>query len=330
MIFSWRSAATRAPARGLTSCWALGLALGFGLAGAVPGSSAWALQTAELKELEELLHDLGFDPGPVDGTVDAATIDAIRRYQEFAALPGDPEPSARLLDELRGVAAAFAALNAGKEKAAASELPDLGSGTAPEDSAPPEAEPGAVVEKVVVPPPPAPPKLSAPEELAPQIAGNPTAESQAAEKETAAEDNNETPAPPQVAALPPAEEAAPPAMPAPPVEAVEPVDEAQARIDAELAPYRQQLADGSLSREALARQFNDEGRKLLQQAHYEEAIVKFSVAIQLDPNFAGAYSNRGTAYQLQDEGELAKADFDRSKQLGFGGARLGDSANPLK
>lgn len=254
-----------------------------------------ALEAEELKEMEGLLRDLGFDPGPVDGVVDADTTEAIRQYKDFALAPGAPEPSAALLSELRGVAAAFATLNADKAKAepAPAPLPDLGGG-APEAPAP---EP--VAEKVVVPPPPAPPKLK-PVEAAPEPAE-------------------------QIAALPPAEaEPQPDAEPEP-----DPAAEAQARIDAELAPYRQQLDNGGLTPAALAKQFNDEGRKLLQTAQYDDAILKFTVAIFLDPDFAGAYSNRGTAYQRSDQGALAQADFDKAKELGFGGFRLRDGRNPL-
>jgi len=292
----------------------------------IPTSAARALDEAALLELEGLLRDLGFDPGPVDGIVSDETIAAIRRYQEFAVLTGEPEPSAQLLDELRGVAAAFAALNASKPETRAAEapvapppvVPDPGAGPeapvepAPQADAQPEAEPAPelVAEKVIVPPPPPPPKLK-PLEV--------TAETE-----------------PQVAALPPADSAPTDAAPADATPALDsasepnPADAAQAALDAELAPYRGQLKDGSLTREALSRQFNDEGRKLLQQAQYDDAVLKFSVAIHLDPNFAGAYSNRGTAYQRLEETELAKADFDRSKQLGFGGVRLENNQMPLK
>ncbi|MEQ9609045.1 MAG: hypothetical protein RLN99_15405 [Kiloniellaceae bacterium] len=259
---------------------------------------ARALDQAALAEMETLLRDLGFAPGPVDGVVDADTIEAIRRYKDFALAPGAPEPSAALLDELRGVAAAFAALSAAKAKAAPPDtmpprlpdpLPDLGA--APEETPAPEP----VAEKIIVPPPPAPPKLK------PLDAALEPAEPQE-----------------QVAALPPPDADAAPAA------------EAQARIDAELAPYRQELDSGSLTAAALAKRFNGEGRTLLQAAQYDDAIVKFSVAILLDPGFAGAYSNRGTAYQRSEQSERAQADFDKAKALGFGGVRKPDARNPLQ
>ncbi|GAB4373187.1 MAG: hypothetical protein Kow00114_35070 [Kiloniellaceae bacterium] len=252
---------------------------------------ALALDAEELKEMEGLLRELGFDPGPVDGVVDADTTEAIRQYKEFALAPGAPEPSAALLGELRGVAAAFAALNADKAKAAEPEpvpapLPDLGAGPEPE----PAPEP--VAEKVIVPPPPAPPKLK-PVEAVPE----------------------------QLAELPPAT-AAPEAEP-------EPVDETQAMLDEELAPFQNDLDSGAVTRAELAKTFNAEGRRLLQAAQYDQAIRKFSVSIFLDPDFAGAYSNRGTAWQRKEQPDLAKADFDKARELGFGGFRVKDGSNPL-
>jgi len=270
------------------------------------------MEPAALEELETLLRDLGFDPGRVDGVVDEDTLAAIRRYQDFALLPGEPEPSEKLLDELRGVAAAFAALNAGEQTpppAPAPQVPDFGAGVEEQ----PAPEP--VAEKVIVPPPPAPPKLKPLDAAAVQEA---PAQEDGQQEAPGAQD--------QVAALPPAAGAV--SETAPESEA-EPVDAAQARIEAELAPYRDDLQDGRLTRPALARRFNDEGRQALQQADYARAILKFSVAIHLDPNFAGAYSNRGTAYQRSDESDLAMQDFDKAKQLGFGGFRVKDGKSPF-
>src|SRR3546814_20671768 len=71
-------------------------------------------------------------------------------------LSGPPEPDRRLLDELRGVAAAFAALSAGKEK-----VPPI---------------PAALPEKEIVPPPPPPPKLTAPPQAPPVPKAQPVSE----------------------------------------------------------------------------------------------------------------------------------------------------------
>lgn len=278
------------------------------------------MEQPALAELETLLHDLGFDPGKVDGLVDDETIAAIRRYQDFALLTGDPTPSKALLNELRGVAAAFAALGGSpatqEAEAVALSQPET---TAPE-TAVPEAAPEA---KVLVPPPPVPPKLKP--------------------LEAAVEEEYKLTEPPRSPADdPPGDEALPPdgtidqallSDPAvlgdnPPAE--EAVSEEQNRIEAELAPYREALDRGNISREELARQFNVEGRKLLEAADYELAVVKFSVAIFLDPDFAGAYSNRGTAYQRQEEAGLALKDFDKARELGFGGIRLPNQKTPLR
>ena len=299
-------------------------------------AAAPALDQPALAELEGLLRDLGFDPGPVDGVVDDDTTAAIRRYKDFAVLPGEPEPDRRLLEELRGVAAAFAALTAGKAEAAtAAAAPPQEEGAPPQEEGAPPPVPGTAPEALPAPAPepeapqaptlekvivPAPPKLLAPESTTPET----TADGTAADE------------PAQTAALPPPAAVPEPTLPGEP-DAAGPIEEAgdpaadlQARIDAELLRFLHRLQDGSLTREDLARQFNAEGRQLLQQAQYDEAILKFSVAIHLDPKLAGAYSNRGTAYQRQEQAALAKADFDKAKELGFGGFRVKDASNPLQ
>jgi tetratricopeptide (TPR) repeat protein len=321
------------------SSWRPPLFAAAALALVLPGGAALALDQPSLEEMEALLRDLGFDPGPVDGVVDEVTIEAIRQYHDFALRPGAPEPNQSLLDELRGVAAAFAALNADKRQqvsadAAPEPLPDLGAGDpatevpqaeatpvpegAPEPAPEPAQEPevAALPEKVVVPPPPAPPKL--------------IVEEPAAEPEAPAEPEAQVAELPPPAATPPVTEPAPPS--AAEVAEIAPLDPAaleQLRIDEELAPYRGRLNDGSLTRAELSRQFNTEGRKLLQQAQYDDAILKFTVAIHLDPTFAGAYSNRGTAYQHNEAADLAQQDFDKAKTLGFGGFRVKDGREPL-
>lgn len=60
--------------------------------------------SAQVQEIEKLLGELGFTPGPVDGVMDAATAEAIRSYQQAAGLPEDGNASPELLEELRAVA----------------------------------------------------------------------------------------------------------------------------------------------------------------------------------------------------------------------------------
>ncbi len=315
----------------------------------LPGT-AGALETAEIEELETLLRDLGFDPGAVDGVVDADTIAAIRRYQAFAVLPGEPEPSLKLLNELRGVAAAFAALSAAEEETPAEAPAPAPESRLPAPDAPAEPDSGApetVAEKVIVPPPPPPPKLKPPEAAAPEPAPAAPAPPEAGEKAPEAPPDQLVELPPAAAPLPQAHmpvpappEAAPGAPPAPtpdntakaevgPPEPPDPAEQARARIAAELEPFRRELDSGSLSHEELAKRFNEEGRQALERARYDEAVLKFSVAIHLNPKFAGAYSNRGTAYQRQEQTALAAEDFAKAKQLGFGGFRIRDGRKPF-
>ncbi len=62
-----------------------------------------ALDRHALEAMERLLAGLGFEPGPIDGTVTSETVAAIRLYQDFASLEVDGLPSALLLEELRAV-----------------------------------------------------------------------------------------------------------------------------------------------------------------------------------------------------------------------------------
>jgi hypothetical protein len=70
----------------------------------VGGSSA-ALTTAELTEIEGLLDQLGFPPGPLDGAIDEQSRNAIRDFQVTGGLEVDGAPSLALLDELRAAKA---------------------------------------------------------------------------------------------------------------------------------------------------------------------------------------------------------------------------------
>jgi hypothetical protein len=69
------------------------------------GRSASALTAAELTEIEQLLDELGFPPGPTDGAIDGESRNAIRDFQVTAGLNVDGAPSPALLDELRAAKA---------------------------------------------------------------------------------------------------------------------------------------------------------------------------------------------------------------------------------
>ena len=68
---------------------------------AAPASTS---DDAMIIETKQLLQKLDFNPGPIDGTLDPATVAAIQAYQEAAGENVDGQPSQALLDELRSVA----------------------------------------------------------------------------------------------------------------------------------------------------------------------------------------------------------------------------------
>ncbi len=109
-----------------------GIAGGFaGVAAGVAEVRAAELAAADLREMEQLLAQLNFDPGVVDGKVDDRTRTAIRLYQEFAVLPVDGEPSANLLRELRQVSQAYTEMHEAAPVAAQTG-PDAGPETGPD------------------------------------------------------------------------------------------------------------------------------------------------------------------------------------------------------
>jgi Putative peptidoglycan binding domain len=71
----------------------------------IPGSQEPAAQSdnAVILETKQLLLKLDFQPGPMNGTLDPATVAAIEAYQEAAGLPVDGQASQALLDDLRSV-----------------------------------------------------------------------------------------------------------------------------------------------------------------------------------------------------------------------------------
>ncbi len=132
----------------------------------------------EAEEIEQLLATLKFDPGPVDGVVDARTRTAIGLYQEFAALPVDGQPSAALLRELRQVVQALLAMKsaeaeteplppAAPEAAAPAIVPDPPNSHVSQAVVPvANAEPEAVVEPKPEPEVPVVLELPAPKQAA--------------------------------------------------------------------------------------------------------------------------------------------------------------------
>ena len=61
-----------------------------------------ALSRADVREIQRLLTQKGFDSGGQDGIAGSKTRQAIKAYQARKGLPPDGHPDARLLDHLRG------------------------------------------------------------------------------------------------------------------------------------------------------------------------------------------------------------------------------------
>jgi tetratricopeptide (TPR) repeat protein len=57
------------------------------------------------------------------------------------------------------------------------------------------------------------------------------------------------------------------------------------------------------------------GWAFYEQREYTKAINDYNEAIRLNPNFALAYTDRGTAYQKLGKLDKAKADFAKAAQL---------------
>jgi len=128
----------------------------FGLAGGFSAEAA-ELPEADLREMEQLLAQLNFDPGVIDGEVDDRTRTAIRLYQEFAVLPVNGEPSANLLRELRQVSQVYVEMREAAPPPAPEAAPEVAADAepdsaaeaevaatdAPQDAVPPEAAPKA-------------------------------------------------------------------------------------------------------------------------------------------------------------------------------------------
>lgn len=76
-----------------------------------------------------------------------------------------------------------------------------------------------------------------------------------------------------------------------------------------------------LSVVTMAQDFRDYGGKNYESEEnfltYERAIQDFNQALQLSPNFAMAYNNRGVAYMLADNIKKANADFSKATELGY-------------
>ena len=59
------------------------------------------------------------------------------------------------------------------------------------------------------------------------------------------------------------------------------------------------------------------GNDFLDREDWDTAIVCYTEAICLDPNYAVAYNNRGLAYEEIGEKAKAAADYAKAKQIHF-------------
>ena len=69
----------------------------------------------------------------------------------------------------------------------------------------------------------------------------------------------------------------------------------------------------------LATAHNNKGRCLFDRARYDEAVAEFDLAIELEPQFAAAYYNRGRVHKAKGNVLQAEEDMATARELGFEG-----------
>jgi len=67
-----------------------------------------------------------------------------------------------------------------------------------------------------------------------------------------------------------------------------------------------------------AAEYNQQGRKLISEEHYAEAIEPLSEALRLDPTLSTTFNARGYAYFRLKKYKQAIADFDQAIKLNAG------------
>jgi Tetratricopeptide repeat len=92
----------------------------------------------------------------------------------------------------------------------------------------------------------------------------------------------------------------------------------------EIAPPSDSEQSGgfSIGKHLAASNYNDTGAALYDRQAYDLAIIAFSKAINVEPNWADWYCNRGMAYRAKTEYDKAISDFNEAIRLNpnFGGA----------
>jgi len=75
---------------------------------------------------------------------------------------------------------------------------------------------------------------------------------------------------------------------------------------------------------------NINGIEYAKKNNYDDAIVKFTIAIERNPKFARAYYNRGIAYLQKGNIIMANADFARARELGHKPRKLKGNKQNVK
>lgn len=75
------------------------------------------------------------------------------------------------------------------------------------------------------------------------------------------------------------------------------------------------LVSGSIYAHDPAKEAMIKGIEFDKKGKYDEAIAEFDKAIELNPNFAEAYKNRGISFYHMEENKCAISDFSKAKEL---------------
>ena len=97
-----------------------------------------------------------------------------------------------------------------------------------------------------------------------------------------------------------------------------PKKERRGGCSARLGKFERAVADYTRALELnpnYARAYHNRGLAYDQLGEIDRAIADYSKALELNPSYALAYYHRGLAYQKQGRPELAQADWKRAQEL---------------
>ncbi|MCK9614063.1 MAG: tetratricopeptide repeat protein [Candidatus Omnitrophica bacterium] len=75
------------------------------------------------------------------------------------------------------------------------------------------------------------------------------------------------------------------------------------------------LAFGNIYAQETAKELLEKGKQFYEEHKYDEAITEYNKAIELNPNYAEAYNNRGVAYNVKGSYDQAISDFTRAIEI---------------